>query len=313
MPQMSSSQPPSSYDFVPLPDRAPLKFPDDANVALIFTINVEYWEPFRPGQKEPLFPGGPATIPHSLPGDVLDTANWTWREYGQRIGIWRLMDVFDAMAVAPSCTCNGMILRERRRIIDAIKERRWELVPHNWAQNDLLTDYAHDPAKERAVIRRTLDTYEEVVGKPATAWLSSAIRGTQHTPAILKEFGLIAYCDYLNDDQPYLIDTTHGPIVCIPYSNDVNDFNMFARGGLSTRDGLEMLRLCFDQLHAEGAETGRIMNVGLHPHVIGQPHRIAALREFIEYVRSKPGVWFPTREQMATWYIGEAAKHLRRG
>jgi hypothetical protein len=83
-------RPPSSYEFVPLPDRAPLKFPGGAHVALIFTINIEYWEPFHPGQKEPLFPGGPATIPHALPGDVLDTANWTWREYGQRVGIWRL-------------------------------------------------------------------------------------------------------------------------------------------------------------------------------------------------------------------------------
>ncbi len=73
-------QPPSSYPFVPLPDRAPLKFPDGAQLAMIFTINIEYWEPSRPGQKEPMFPGGPATIPHALPGDVLDTANWSWRE-----------------------------------------------------------------------------------------------------------------------------------------------------------------------------------------------------------------------------------------
>jgi allantoinase len=307
------SQPPSTYDFVPLPDRAPLKFPGGAHVALIFTINIEYWEPFRPGQKAPLFPGGPATIPHALPGDVLDTANWTWREYGQRIGIWRLMDVFDAIGVAPSCTCNGMILTERRRIIDAVKERGWELVPHNWAQNDLLTDYAHNPEEERAVIRRTLDAYQRVVGKPAKAWLSSAIRGTLHTPAFLKEFGLIAYCDYLNDDQPYLIDTIHGPIVCVPYSNDINDFNMFARGGLSTRDGIDMLELCFDQLYAEGAASGRVMNVGLHPHVIGQPHRISALREFMAYVKAKSHTWFPTREEIATWYLGEAPRHMRRG
>ena len=305
-----SDKPPSSYDFVPLPDRAPLKFPDGAHVALIFTINIEYWEPFRPGQKEPMFPGGPATIPHALPGDVLDTANWTWREYGQRIGIWRVMDVFDKMGVAPSCTCNGMIMVERRRIVDAVKERGWELVPHNWAQNDLLTYYAHNPEQERAVIRKTLDKYQEVVGRPAKAWLSSAIRGTLHTPAFLKEFGLVAYCDYLNDDQPYLIDTIHGPIVCVPYSNDINDFNMFARGSSSTRDGIEMLKLCFDQLHAEGATTGRIMNVGLHPHVIGQPHRIAALREFIEYVKGKSQVWFPTREQIATWYLAEGPQRV---
>ena len=104
-----------------------------------------------------------------------------------------------------------------------------------------------------------------MIGRPAKAWLSSALRGTLHTPAFLKEFGLIAYCDYLNDDQPYLIDTIHGPIVCVPYSNDINDFNMFARGGLSTRDGIEMLKLCFNQLHAEGAAAGRIMNVGCIP------------------------------------------------
>jgi peptidoglycan/xylan/chitin deacetylase (PgdA/CDA1 family) len=227
---------PSSYAFVPLPDRAPLKFPNGAHVALIFTINIEYWEPFRVGQKEPLFPGGPAIIPHALPGDVLDTANWTWREYGQRIGIWRLMEAFDTLGVAPSCTCNGIILQERRRIIDAVKERGWELVPHNWVQNDLLTYYAYKPAEERAVIRRTLDKYAEVVGKPAKAWLSSAIRGTPHTPAFLKEFGLIAYCDYLNDDQPYLIDTVHGPIVCVPYSNDINDLqHVRARGPFDTR------------------------------------------------------------------------------
>jgi allantoinase len=305
-----SEELPSSYDFVPLPDRGPLRFPDGARVALIVTINLEYWETDRPGQKPPMFPGGPATIPHALPGDVLDTANWSWREYGQRIGVWRLIDVFDKMGMAPSCTVNGMILTERRRIVDAVKERGWELVPHNRAQTDLLSDYAYEPDKEREVIRRTLDTYEAVVGKPAKAWLSSAIRGTRHTPDILKEFGLIAYCDYLNDDQPYLIKTRHGPIVCVPYSNDVNDFNMFARGGLSTADGVEMLKLCFDQLYDEGAATGRIMNLGLHPHVAGQAHRVAAVRQFLDYVKTKPMVWMPTREALATWYLEHHAEHI---
>ena len=112
---------PSSYPFVPLPDRGPLRFPNGARVALIVTINIEYWEQDRPGQKEPLFPGGPATIPHVLPGDVLDTANWTWREYGQRVGVWRVFDVCDKLGVplsmvtvelptvfnAPNAMCTG--------------------------------------------------------------------------------------------------------------------------------------------------------------------------------------------------------------
>jgi allantoinase len=307
---MSEPQPPSFYPYVPLPDRKPLRFPNGAQLALILTINIEYWEKLRPNQKEPLFTGGPMTIPHGLPGDVFDTANWTWREYGQRIGIWRMIDEFDRLGVNPSCTINGLTMTERRRIVDACNERGWELVPHNWAQNDLLAFYAHDPDAERALILRTLETYEKVVGRPAKAWLSSAIRGTVHTPAFLKEFGLIAYCDYLNDDQPYLIHTKHGPIVCVPYSNDINDFNLFARGGMSASAGLETLKNCFDQLYREGAQTSRIMNLGLHPHVMGQAHRIGALGEFVEYAKSHAKVWFPSREEIAAWYLQIHESHI---
>ena len=307
---MNDAELPSFYRFVPLPDRKPLRFPNGAQLALILTINMEYWEKSRPGQKEPLFTGGPMTIPHGLPGDVLDTANWTWREYGQRIGVWRMIEMFDRAGVKPSCTINGLTMTERRRIVDACNDRGWELVPHNWAQNDLLAFYARNPDEERAIIRHTLDTYEKVVGRPAKVWLSSAIRGTLHTPAFLKEFGLIAYCDYLNDDQPYLIHTKHGPIVCVPYSNDINDFNLFARSGMSASAGLESLKTCFDQLYAEGAKTGRIMNVGLHPHVMGQAHRIGALRDFVEYATARKNVWLPSREEIANWYLQIHETHI---
>jgi len=307
---MSNDKAPSSYDYVPLPDRRPLRFPNRARLAVILTINLEYWEKFRPGQKEPLFTGGPMTIPHPLPGYVWDTANWTWREYGQRVGVWRLIDVFDEAGVKPSCTVNGMIMTERKRIVDAVNQRGWELVPHNWAQNDLLTYYAGKPELERAVIKRTLEQYMQAIGRPAQAWLSSALRGTAYTPVFLKEFGLIAYCDYLNDDQPYLIQTTHGPIVCVPYSNDINDFNLFARGGISASAGLETLKLCFDQLYAESAASGRLMNFGMHPHVMGQAHRISALRDFIDYAKSHEGVWFASREEIASWYLDIHAAHI---
>ncbi len=160
---MSNQESPSYYKYVALPDRGPLRFPNGARLAIILTINIEYWEKSRPGQKEPLFTGGPMTIPHALPGDVLDTANWTWREYGQRIGVWRLIDLFDKSGVKPSCTINGLTMVERRRIVDAVNERGWELVAHNWAQNDLLSFYADKPDEERAVIKRTLDQYQEVV------------------------------------------------------------------------------------------------------------------------------------------------------
>ena len=96
----------------------------------------------------------------------------------------------------------------------------------------------------------------------------------------------------------------------MPYSNDINDFNLFARGGMSAFGGLQTLKSCFDQLYLDGGKTGRIMNLGLHPHVIGQPHRVGALREFIEYARSHKDVWFPSREELATWYLDNHGSQL---
>ena len=207
----------------------------------------------------------------------------------------------------PSTAC---LSRNGAESSNAINERGWELVPHNWAQNDILTYYAHEPDAERAVIRRVLDVYEDAVGRPAKGWLSSSLRPTVETPDILKENGLLFHCDFLNDDQPYLIHTNSGPLVCVPYSNDINDFNMFARGGMTLDQGLATLREQFDWLYKEGSESMRLMNFGLHPHVIGQPYRIRALGEFLAYAKSFDGVWFPTREEIATWYLENHQDHI---
>ena len=297
------------YDYVALPDRKPLRWPNGARVALIFTINMEYWEMTR-DTAEPLYPGGPATIPHVLPGNVPDTANWTWREYGQRIGVWRIIDVFDRAGVPTTCTMNALTGIERRRIIDAANERGWEIVAHNFAQNDILSFYAGEPDKEREVVRRTLDAYEDAVGRPAKGWLSSSLRSTFETPHILKELGLLFQACYLNDDQPYLMETRHGPLVSVPYSNDINDFHVFSRGSMTTQSAFEMFREQFDQLYREGAETGRIMNLGMHPHVIGQAYAIRALRDFVDYAKGFDGVWFATREDIASWYLENHRDHI---
>ena len=114
----------------------------------------------------------------------------------------------------------------------------------------------------------------------------------------------------MNDDQPYLIQTAHGPIVSTPYSVEINDFTLFHRRGMTTSQVLESLIEQFDQLYAEGAESGRLMNVGLHPHVSGHPYRIRALREFVEHAKRHEGVWWATREEIAEWYLENHASHI---
>jgi peptidoglycan/xylan/chitin deacetylase (PgdA/CDA1 family) len=298
------------YDFVPMPRRKPLKWPNGARIALMITTNLEYWDPMRESEK-PFYPGGPSIITDVLPGNVYDNPNWTWREYGQRVGVWRMFDIFKKAGIPTSCTINAKMGLERREIVQAAIDEGWELVAHNYVQTDLLTNYQFDEAGEREVIRETLRVYQEVVGKPAKGWLSSSLRSTPNTPDLVAEEGLIFITDYLNDDQPYLMKTRSGrPLVSIPYTSEVNDFTVFLRQGKDVEGGKAVFIEQFDELYREGAESGRLMNIGLHPHVIGQPFRIRALREFVEYACGKEGVWWATREEIADWYLQHHAEHI---
>lgn len=297
------------YDFVPMPDRKPLKWPNGARIAVMLTLNMEYWDLVK-DTDEPYYPGGPSILPDPLPGNIADLPNYSWREYGQRVGIWRLMDIFDKAGVPATCTMNAKMGLERRRVVDAVNERGWEIVAHNYVQTELLTDYAHDIEKEREIIRETLRVYEDVVGRPPKGWLSSSLRCTENTSDILAAEGMIYHTDIMNDDQPFLIHTDSGPIVSVPYSNEVNDFQIFLRRGNTTSQAAEVIIEQFDELYREGAESGRLMNIGIHPHVWGQPFRVRALREFLEHVKKFDGVWFAKREEIAEWYLENHESHI---
>jgi peptidoglycan/xylan/chitin deacetylase (PgdA/CDA1 family) len=200
---------------------------------------------------------------------------------------------------------------ERRPVIDAALERGWEIVAHNYVQSELLTDYMFDEDKEREVIRSSLKVYKDVCGKPAKGWLSCSLRSTLNTIDLIAEEGLHFVTDLLNDDQPYMVETRSGkPMVSIPYTSEVNDFTVFMRQGLTASGAFEVFKEQFDCLYREGEKSGRMMNIGLHPHVIGQPFRIRALREFVAYAKQFDGVWWTTREEIAEWYLENHKSHI---
>ncbi|PPR79782.1 MAG: hypothetical protein CFH01_00184 [Alphaproteobacteria bacterium MarineAlpha2_Bin1] len=297
------------YDYIPIIERKPLKWPNNARVALILTINLEHWDMIK-DTKDPYYAGGPPVLPDMLPGNVVDWPNYSWREYGQRVGVWRIFDVFDKLNAQASCTINAVTALERPQMVEYAVKKGWEIVAHNYEQGELLVNYMFDETKEKEVIKKTLDVYEKVVGKKAKGWLSSSLRGTLKTADIIAKEGLIFYCDLMNDDQPYLIETSTEPIVSTPYSNEINDFTHFHRRGFTTDETLDLYKEQLDVLWEEGGKTGRIMNVGLHPHVSGLPYRIRALKEFIEYAQSKPDVWITNREEIATWYLENHKSHI---
>jgi peptidoglycan/xylan/chitin deacetylase (PgdA/CDA1 family) len=298
------------YDFVPFPDRKPLKWPNGKRMAVIITTNLEYWDKTK-DTDQVIYPGGPGIVGGTLAGRIYDNPNWTWREYGHRVGVWRMFDLFEAAGIPTSCTINAMMALERRAVVDHAVAAGYEIVAHNYEQSELLTDFQDDEAAERKIIRNTLDVYKKVVGRDAKGWLSSSLRSTPSTIDIVAEEGLLFFCDLLNDDQPYLVQTTSGrPIVSVPYTSEVNDFTVFMRQGKDVEGAFKVFKEQFDWLYMESEKSGRHMNIGLHPHVIGQPFRIRSLQMFLEYASSFDDVWFATREEIASWYLEHHNEHI---
>ena len=152
------------YDFVPFPDRKPLKWPNGKRMAVIITTNLEYWDRTKDTDRI-IYPGGPGIVGGTLTGRIYDNPNWTWREYGHRVGVWRMFDLFKAAGIPTSCTINAMMALERRAIVDHAVAAGYEIVAHNYEQSELLTDFQDDEAAERKIIRNTLDVYKDVVGR----------------------------------------------------------------------------------------------------------------------------------------------------
>lgn len=299
-----------TYDFVPMPKRKPLRWPNGARLAIIMTANLEYWDKSKETDA-PAYPGGPGIVTNMMTGRYYDNPNWTWREYGQRVGIWRIYEAFEQAGLPLTCTINAKMALHRREVVDHAVSRGWEIVAHNYVQTDALANYEFDIEGERKVIRDTLKVYEDVVGKPARGWLSSSLRSTPNTVDLLAEEGLLYFCDLLNDDQPYLLRPKNGrPMVSVSYSGELNDFQTFMHQGKGVDDSRDVFIEQFNELYREGATSGRMMNVGLHPHVIGQPFRIRALREFLGHAKQFPDVWWTTREEVAEWYLKNHAEHI---
>ncbi len=297
------------YDFVPMPARKPLKFPGGKRIALTITFNLEFWDLIQ-DHDGPDSPGGPSINDRLMPGRIPDYANYSWREYGHRVGVWRAFGICDKAGIPASCTINAQLCLERPEIVMAVVERGWEIVAHNFIQTQPLSNYYDDPDKEREVIREVIEVIEKTTGQRPKGWLSSSLRCTPETPEILAELGLIFHNDFMNDEQPYLIHTRSGPLVAIPYSNDNNDFTLFLRRNFTTGQALELLKTQFDMLYEEGAESGRLMSLGLHPHVIGQPFRATLLRDVIEYAKGFDDVWWASRGEIAEWYLENHASHI---
>lgn len=278
-------------EYSPLPHRKPLRWPDGARLAVWVSPNLERWIPDTPA----------AVINDSTSGLRPDVLNAAWREYGARVGFWRLLDLMDRLGIRGSADTNASACEYYPQIIEAAAERNWEFLGHGITNSVLHAEMAEE--KERQEIRAVYNTLQQATGKAPAGWLGPALTETHLTPDLLVEEGFKYVADWCDDDQPHLIRTRSGQrLLSVPYSLEINDYTAFLGLKLTGEQFGQMIRDQFDVLYREGARTGMVMCVALHPFLIGQPHRFVHLERALTYMKQHDGIWWTTGAEIADWY-----------
>lgn len=283
------------FPYLPIKGRPKLTLPGDARVAVWVIPNIEFFPLAQGLSGHPTEPKG--TAPTVRP--------WAQRDYGNRVGIWRIMDVLSKLDIRASPTLNADICVHHPQIVKAGVELGWEFLGHNETNSKRLTEM--DPDAERRTIRTCVERITELAGKRPVGWLGSGLAETWHTLDFLIDEGFEYVADWVNDDQPYTMTLGQRSLVSVPYSYETNDSPfLYYRNG--TIDEFEkLIKRQFDVLYEEGAESGRVLALCLHPYIIGVPHRIKALESALRYIKSHDRVWFATGSEIARHHVSAGA------
>lgn len=282
------SNPRAEYN--PIIQRQPLKLPGNARVAVWIIINIEEWvfdEPMPRGVLAP--PQGRSFVP--------DVPNYSWHEYGMRVGFWRMKEVLDKHQVKASIMLNASVCNSYPQIVDAIVQDGWEILGHGYIQRPL-------PAEEdeREVIRKSIQLIKEKTGKAPRGWLGPGLAETYDTPDILAEEGIEYVCDWVIDDQPHMIKVKKGTLFSIPYSQELNDIPIYVTQHHRSSELFERARDQLETLYREGATNARVMAIATHPYLTGVPHRIGYFDKLLEHLKQYDGVLFMTGSEILDWY-----------
>jgi peptidoglycan/xylan/chitin deacetylase (PgdA/CDA1 family) len=279
------------FDYTPIIDRPKLSWPNGARIACWVIPNIEF---FALDEAVPAAAGGSG-------GSIPDLPTWATRDYGNRIGVFRIMQALDRHKIRASVALNSELCRWHPRILEEGAARGWEWMGHNESNTRRLN--ALPPGEEAGVVRRSLDTIEKATGRRPKGWLGSGLQETWDTLEHLHAAGVEYVLDWTNDDQPYEMKLSNGKtLLSVPYTQELNDKPAFEKMHSSADQFCAMIRRQFDTLWREGAESGRVMAIALHPYIIGVPHRIGALETALEYISKHEGVWWATGSEIAAAY-----------
>ena len=271
------------YAWSQMHTRPPVTWPDGARVALWVVPALE-WFPLD-------MKGKPFKAPGAMLNSYPDLRHYTLRDYGNRVGIFRIMQALDARGIKASVATNAAVALRYPALVKACVARGWEVLA-----NGLDMDHLHyggiDAAEEQRLVTETLAILRRASGQKVRGWLSPAKSESYATPDLIAAAGCDYLCDWVNDDMPYAFNTASGPVTAMPHSCDIDDYQILINNHHTEDDFRDALVDQFDQLYRESAhQGGRIMSVSLHPWITGQPYRIGALEAALDHIMSRRGVW----------------------
>ncbi len=279
------------FEFSPIIDRKPLRFPNGSRIAVWVIPNIEHFHFDQPSTSIT-----PMTA--NLKPDVL---NYSWRDYGVRVGIWRLMDVLTKYGVKGTVALNSEVCDFYPQIIRAGRELEWEWMAHGSTNSVLLNNQTYE--EENKLIQEVITKIHSSTGTSPKGWLSPALSETHNTPDILAKNGIEYLCNWVNDEQPYAMRVQKGRLISMPYSVEINDIPAFLEFGMTPEEFCQMITDQFDVLYEDGANTGRVMSICLHPFLIGHPFRAKYLAKALEHISQRNEVWIAKGGDIANWFI----------
>lgn len=281
--------------YSPIVDRPRIEWPGGARVALWIAPNVESYEWFEP-------PNPYRTLSGRLPQP--DVMLYGYRDYGNRVGFWRMLETLDRYAVRATVALNVAVLDQFPEVRDAMVERNWDYMAHGIFNSRFL--FGMGVEEERDYLRDVIETVGRHTGKRLQGIFGPAGTVSPNTMELAAEAGILYTADWFLDDQPFPIRVRQGgKLVGVPYSIDIND-GTWLMPGIGRYEADLFCQACqdqFDVLWAEGAESGRVMCIALHPWLIGAPHRAEYLDRALDYILGHEGVWLTTADEIAEHYV----------
>ncbi len=281
-------------DYSPITGRSRLAWPGGARLAVWVVPNVEHYEylPAKTRVRDPW--------PRQPHPDVL---NYGIRDYGNRVGLWRLMEVLDRHEVRCTASLSLAVLEMYPEIFEAMEARRWEYMSHGLYNTRYHWNYSEE--EERAAIAECVEIHHRRTGQALRGWFSPAASYTLNTPDLVAEAGITYLCDFFHDDQPTEIKVRSGRLISVPYGFELND-SVVHRRPQEAADFERIGRDMFDQLYSDSERWGGlVMCIALHPYMMGAPHRVRYLDNLLKYLKGQDGIWWATGAEIADHYLAQ--------